>query len=112
MVDYQIEFYRAGGEPPLLAAGMAKEKAPLRHSRLPSSLPPTTRTYRHLRRKIEYNIHVLRDEQKMTLRKLSSLTNLPPWLLDQYELGKGDIPLLHMLRIAGALNANILDLLC
>ena len=74
--------------------------------------PTSTRSFRQLRFKIGRNIQILRIEQKLTLQKLSKLTDLPAWLLDEYELGKGEIKLFDMLRIASALHVNIIDLLC
>ena len=66
---------------------------------------------RHLRFVIGENIHHYRARQKMTLRKLFCLTGIPEWLLDHYELGKNDMGLLELHRIACALNVDIRELL-
>lgn len=60
----------------------------------------STHLLRHLRFTIGQNIHRLRAEQKMPLHKLSRLTEIPERMLDYYELGKGEIRLEDMLRIA------------
>ncbi len=59
---------------------------------------------RHTRLTIGRNIHQSRVKQKMPLRKLARLTGIPEALLDQFELGKDDIRLEGLVKIACALN--------
>jgi transcriptional regulator with XRE-family HTH domain len=62
---------------------------------------------RHLRLTIGHNIHQLRATRKLPLAKLSRLSNIPPESLDHYELGKSEIRLDEMLRIACALDVPL-----
>jgi transcriptional regulator with XRE-family HTH domain len=62
---------------------------------------------RHLRLIIGQNIHALRAQQKMPLRKLSRLSGLPEDRLDQYELGKDEVGVDDLLRIACALGVEV-----
>jgi len=66
---------------------------------------------RHTRLTIGRNIHQLRVKQKMPLRKLSRLTGIPEALLDQFELGKDDIRLEGLVKIACALKADTMMLM-
>lgn len=61
----------------------------------------------HLRRTIGQNIHSLRVRRKIPLWKLSRLTGVSERMLDQYELGKHDIRLEAVLRIACALDVPV-----
>ena len=61
----------------------------------------------HTRFAIGQNIHRLRAEQKMPLQKLARVSGVPEHLLDHYELGKGDIRLEELLRIACALGVGV-----
>lgn len=63
--------------------------------------------FRHLRFAIGQNIHHMRAEKRITLQKLSRLSNIPEHLLDHYELGKSKISLEELLRIACALGVGI-----
>lgn len=47
----------------------------------------------------------------MPLRKLARLTGVSELLLDHYELGKNEIALDEMLKIACALNVDITELI-
>lgn len=47
----------------------------------------------------------------MPLRKLARLTGISELLLDHYELGKNEIALDEMLKIACALNVDITELI-
>ncbi|MBI1275180.1 helix-turn-helix domain-containing protein [bacterium] len=60
----------------------------------------TTHLLRHMRATIGQNIRHHRTQQKMPLHKLSRLTGIPERLLDHYELGKNEIRLDEMLKIA------------
>lgn len=71
----------------------------------------STHLLRHLRLTIGRNIHQRRCEQRLTLRKLSRLTGISECLLDQYELGKNEIALDEMLKIACALRAPVTELM-
>lgn len=66
---------------------------------------------RHLRLTIGRNIHQRRCEQRLTLRKLSRLTGIAEDLLDHYELGKNEIALDEMLKIACALCVPMTELM-
>jgi transcriptional regulator with XRE-family HTH domain len=71
----------------------------------------STHLLRHLRFTIGQNIHRHRSKQKLPLRKLSRLTGVPELLLDHYELGKKEIRLDEMLKIACALGIEIRELI-
>jgi transcriptional regulator with XRE-family HTH domain len=76
----------------------------------------TTDTYsthllRHLRLTIGQNIHHHRCKQKLPIRKLAKLTGISELLLDHYELGKNEIALDEMLKIACALGIPITELM-
>ena len=66
----------------------------------------STHLLRHLRFTIGQNIHRRRAEQKMPLKKLSRLSGVSELLLDHYELGKNEISLDELLKIAWALNVD------
>lgn len=65
-----------------------------------------TQQLRALRKTIGRNIHELREERKMRLGELSRRTKISPELLDAFEIGKYDITLQHMVRIASALRSD------
>lgn len=67
----------------------------------------STELLRYLRGTIGRNIHRCRSEEKMTLRKLAKLTGVSELLLDHYELGKSEISLDALLRIACALDVEL-----
>jgi transcriptional regulator with XRE-family HTH domain len=67
----------------------------------------TPHLLRHLRLTIGQNIHHRRVERKLPLAKLSRLSGVPATSLDHYELGKSDIRLEEMLRIACALEVGV-----
>lgn len=71
----------------------------------------STHLLRHLRLTIGCNIHRLRAKQKIPLRKFSRLTGISERLLDHYELGKNEIGLAEMLKIACALGVEVKQLL-
>jgi transcriptional regulator with XRE-family HTH domain len=71
----------------------------------------TSDLIRKLRSTIGYNIHRLRADRKLTLSHLSSLTGVPVLLLDHYELGKNEIRLDEMLKIACAMKVRFEELL-
>lgn len=70
----------------------------------------STHLLRHLRLTIGRNIHQRRRERKLTLRKLAKLTGISEGLLDQYELGKDEIRLDALLKIACALRVPVAEL--
>jgi DNA-binding Xre family transcriptional regulator len=70
-----------------------------------------THLLRHLRRTVGFNIHRLRAHRKMPLGVLSAKSEIPRDKLDHYELGKGEITLDHMLKIACLLDVEVRDLL-
>lgn len=71
----------------------------------------STHLLRHLRFTIGQNIHRLRAKQKIPLRKFARLTGISERLLDHYELGKNEIGLDDMLKIACALGVEVKQLL-
>jgi transcriptional regulator with XRE-family HTH domain len=71
----------------------------------------STHLLRHFRRIIGYNIHRLRRKQRMPLPKLANMSGVPIEKIDHYELGKNEIPLDHILRIACALDVEVASLL-
>ena len=71
----------------------------------------STHLLRHLRLTIGRNIHQRRCEQRLTLGKLSRLTGINEGLLDHYELGKNEIALDEMLKIACALCVPVTELM-
>lgn len=60
----------------------------------------STHLLRHLRFTIGQNIHQHRAKQKMPLKKLARLSGVSEQLLDHYELGKNEIGLDELLKIA------------
>lgn len=71
----------------------------------------STHLLRHLRFTIGQNIHRHRSQQKMPLKKLAKLTAVSELLLDYYELGKSEIRLDELLKIACALEVEIAQLI-
>lgn len=71
----------------------------------------STHLLRHLRFTIGQNIHRRRAEQKMTLKKLARLSGVPERLLDHYELGKNEIGLDELLKIACVLEIDLKGLI-
>ena len=71
----------------------------------------STHLLRHTRLIIGKNIHRYCRKQKLPLWKLAKLTGVSEFLLDYYELGRGEIPFVEMLKIACALNVKLEDLL-
>ena len=71
----------------------------------------TTHLLRHLRATIGHNIHHHRAKQKLTLTKLARLSQLPAHKLDHYELGKGEIKLDELLKVACILGVEVKALL-
>lgn len=71
----------------------------------------STHLLHHLRFTIGQNIQHHRSRKKMTLGKLARLTGIPEWLLDHYELGKNELRLPQLLRIACILDVEVRELL-
>ena len=69
------------------------------------------RLLRHFRATIGQNLHRLRVFRKITLERLSRVSGLPVFLLDQFELGKNTIGTEDLLRIACALGVNPAELM-
>lgn len=67
----------------------------------------STNLLRHMRCIIGSNIHYHRCRKKLSLQKLSKLTGIAPSTLDYYELGKDEIPLDILLKIACALDVTL-----
>ncbi|MCD6034637.1 MAG: Helix-turn-helix domain [Rickettsiales bacterium] len=70
----------------------------------------TTHLLRHLRFTIGQNIHHHRSKQKLPLQKLAKLTGISGPLLDHYELGKNEIGLDELLKIACVLKVKVQEL--
>jgi transcriptional regulator with XRE-family HTH domain len=71
----------------------------------------STHLLRHWRFVIGQNIHRHRSQQKLPLKKLARLTGISELLLDHYELGKNEITLEALLKIACALRVDIRELM-
>lgn len=71
----------------------------------------STHLLRHLRFTIGQNIHRRRAQQKLPLRKFARLTGVSEHLLDHYELGKNEIGLDELLKIACALKIEVQELI-
>ena len=65
---------------------------------------------RHLRRVIGRNIHVLRLQRGLPLHKLARITALDDRRIDLYEIGKDEINLNDLFKIACALNKPVSEL--
>ncbi len=61
---------------------------------------------RAVRRQIGGNIWRLRQRRRMTIRKLSQLSGVPEWRIDQYELGKNEIGVEELLRLSCAMQVD------
>jgi len=83
----------------------------MKHPVAQTNAPYSTRLLRHLRYTVGQNIHHHRSKQKLPLRKLAKLTGVSELLLDHYELGKNEIALDEMLKIACALGVPITELM-
>ena len=71
----------------------------------------STHLLRHLRFTIGQNIQHYRVHHKMPLRKLARITRINESRLDQFELGKNEIRLDELLKIACALGAEIEEMI-
>lgn len=71
----------------------------------------TKQALRRLRRRIGRAIHRHRMQHRMTLCKLALQSQLSITMLDRYELGKGEMALEALFRIACALNVPVLALI-
>jgi transcriptional regulator with XRE-family HTH domain len=60
-----------------------------------------------LRQTIGGNLRNLRMKRKLSLRKLAKLSEMPEFLLDHYEVGKGNMSLVELLKIASAMKCTI-----
>lgn len=71
----------------------------------------STYLLRHLRYTIGQNIHHRRVQQKLPMHKLARATGISEYLIDHYELGKNDISLMALLKIACALEVEVSELM-
>jgi transcriptional regulator with XRE-family HTH domain len=71
----------------------------------------TTHMLRHLRALIGHNIHRMRVERKLPLQKLSRACGVAEERIDRYELGKNEIGLDDLLKIACVLDVRVSELL-
>ena len=70
-------------------------------------MPYSTQKLRQLRAAIGRNIHAARVERKVLLHELAAESGVPAEMLDRYELGKNEIRLDELFRIACALDKGI-----
>jgi transcriptional regulator with XRE-family HTH domain len=68
-----------------------------------------TRLLRQLRRTIGQNISRYRHQQHLPLSKLAEMTGIREIMLDRFELGKYQIRLDDMLKIACALDVPVVE---
>ena len=71
----------------------------------------STHLFRHLRTIIGRNIHRLRAARKLTLDELAKRSGVCASAIDFYELGKGEIHLNQLLRLACAMGVDVTALL-
>ena len=67
----------------------------------------STHMLRHLRVVVGRNIHRLRAERQMALRKLAAASGVADALIEKYEIGKDDIQLHELLKIACVLDVRV-----
>ncbi len=63
-----------------------------------------TASLRSLRIHMGQNIRSIRQQKRMPLKKLARLSRLHPDTIDHLELGKGEINLTHIIRLAVAMD--------
>ena len=63
------------------------------------------------RRRIGRNLHNARKKQNLTLKNLSEKINVRTDLLDRYEIGKNQIGIEMVARIAKSLDVTLRDVL-
>lgn len=68
---------------------------------------PTTKQWRILRKAIGSNIQYYRKIRKLTLQKLATISGIPDYIIDNYELGKSEIRLHALIKIAIAMDIDI-----
>ena len=71
----------------------------------------STKMLRALRAQIGANIHAARLRRKLVLSKLARLSGVGADMIDRYELGKDEIRLDELLRIACALDLSVAALI-
>ncbi len=62
---------------------------------------------RTMRRSVGQIIHTERRRQNMPLWKIEQQTGLSPYCVDRIELGKGELKMDHLLRLARFLNLEV-----
>jgi transcriptional regulator with XRE-family HTH domain len=77
----------------------------------PAATQQIRRDIRRVRFAIGERIHAQRQGRQITLVKMANLTGIPAPVLDRYELGKDDITLLDIVRLARALHMSVEELL-
>lgn len=70
-----------------------------------------SRRLRSLRFQIGQNIHRRRSELRLPLTECAERIGLSPRILDQYEMGKREIELGELLRIAHTLRVHVRELI-
>jgi len=71
----------------------------------------STHLARHFHSIVGNNIHRLRRGKKLTLKKLARETAIFEELLDQYELGKNELRLRELIKIACILEVEVAELI-
>jgi transcriptional regulator with XRE-family HTH domain len=71
----------------------------------------STHLLRHLRFTIGQNIRKERLACELPLQKLSAISNIPENTLHHYELGKGEISIAELLKIACVFQLDISELM-
>jgi transcriptional regulator with XRE-family HTH domain len=71
----------------------------------------STKMLRALRAEIGANIHAARVRRKFVLGRLAQASGVPQDKIDRYELGKNEIRLDELLRIACALDMTVAGLI-
>lgn len=66
-----------------------------------------TQKIRALRRRIGENIHDARRRRRMPLEKLARLSGMGADVIDRLEIGKGEIDLMHIVRLSAALEVDV-----
>lgn len=67
--------------------------------------------FRQIRKTIGQNIQRLRTAQNWTIHKLAVMADVPELQIDHYELGKNEITVADMVKIACVFDVDVAELL-
>lgn len=70
----------------------------------------STHLFRHTRAQIGRNIYQLRVKHGLTLQKIAKCSGVPLEKLDQYEIGKNEISVADLLKIACVFGTEISEM--